>query len=809
MDLFYSLPLEIFYLVVCLSSGVYFLIFSIDSDDGIELDIHGFNETFETVNYHLGGSLGLGSELNGKIRTPYKHWNAEKTKIRIEGKLSQTGSISKILSKPSVEITLDKTSIIKPEGFELYLVNSEGKPVYNTLKTKVGKQKFEFFVECKQTFESEELFIPKLIGFTVNITSKFGINKKKRRSLSYKFHIGPDLGESWVGFDPGTTASCITAATTANMNHENEIVIQKGEKGKEKITPSKIVFNKFEHPEKEIDPENIPQNLYDTGENTKAFYGTENGVSFHSIKKLLGFEDEQIIEFGNGKKLTLHGKQLASLLVKSIYDEFKSYVEDPSNKLKSLLTDNKFQPQRAVVAIPNNFTAKKIEDMLESVAAAGPFSEIRYVHEAEAVLLYCIRNRKFKQPWDKINVLVFDMGGATINATLVKVEYDQKKGYDIEILGKIGYGVGGDSIDYCMAKFLFTFKKDYPELDKINPFRNTSKMESIQERKEQMDLRISLQENVLVEWKKILADNYKNPEAAKNLLAGPYRSIRKIATALVEQILGYEQFENIENVGKFLNGFYEAFSEQTKFAAFEDELFKKYIYQSVADATKEILSYFDGAKGEKIDHIVFSGRSVFFPGIKSTVLQTVKDSDIEFSSGDEITLDMNEAKTAVAKGACVYGLLNNKIHIHSNKTFSSYGFIRSEDGERNSTTYTELIEMGTRFESDEKGRFPYCQGGITDLNMDFDYDGSRVNFLQIMGHNPEEILKAGLKHRFSKVASLKVYNTVDVAAVRVQENDLIVCGVTLKNEDQITSEKALPEQKIAAENEDHYTWLVQ
>ena len=72
-------------------------------------------------------------------------------------------------------------------------------------------------------------------------------------------------------------------------------------------------------------------------------------------------------------------------------------------------------------------------------------------------------------------MLVFDMGGATINATVVKATKNhQNRGhkYNIDILGKMGYGIGGDTIDYCLIKFLLSFTKDYPELKAISIEKN-------------------------------------------------------------------------------------------------------------------------------------------------------------------------------------------------------------------------------------------------------------------------------------------------------------------------------------------------
>jgi molecular chaperone DnaK (HSP70) len=121
---------------------------------------------------------------------------------------------------------------------------------------------------------------------------------------------------------------------------------------------------------------------------------------------------------------------------------------------------SKYNPQRAVFAIPNNFTATKIMDLRKSIEKLNLFKEVRFIYEAEAVLIYYLFSKRKKPDGQEVElidgekILIYDMGGATVNVTLAQIN---KKGssdnlyYEVDILAKLGYGIGGDAIDLFMS----------------------------------------------------------------------------------------------------------------------------------------------------------------------------------------------------------------------------------------------------------------------------------------------------------------------------------------------------------------------
>ncbi|MEM7369783.1 MAG: Hsp70 family protein [Bacteroidota bacterium] len=824
IELFRSIPVEVLYtLGVILPVGFLTLLtFSTKTMD-IIFKSKGYTEIYEQVDYSNLDRIDDLSVPKGKIRAPYGAWDAnqESDVIVFELELVKAGLRKK--SNNSVILYIDEEASWKPEGLELTLVDmSDGtpEPVYeDEMKIRMKEGTVEFGLEIRKGVSFGELNGPVWIKLGLAAeTKKSTFGGKISSTFIYEFFIGPMLGKTWVGLDPGTSASCIAAGSSAHLNRENEVVIALDGRGNEIITPSQIKFfplldsqNKQHVGQvvgNKINPKEIPVDNYRIGEEAKNLESGKRVKSFLSVKKLLGYQDEQVIQFENGDVLRMTGKELTSMLVKKVYADLGDYIHSSDNNAQHLLQKQQFAPQRAVVAIPNNFTAQKIQDMLESVKALNTFKEVRYVYEAEAVLMYCLRTKipKFQSG----TLLIFDMGGATINATLVRAN-KQGDDYYIDILGKIGYGVGGDSIDFCLAKTLFEHKNRYRELDKTDPFRSTGNL-SEQAQKEQLDLRIKLRDKVLEQWKIQIVKNGLRGNGDFLAVNGKLsREERRILKELVEGVLGLKRVEDVRE-DDFLQKFYHQFHQDADSPAFENAYFQKYIYDSVADATQEILRFL-GTDEKVLDHVVFSGRSVFFPGIKQTILKTIDAQGIGLKENVEISLEFEEAKTAVAKGACLFGMLGSNIHLQSDKTYSAYGFTESESAGEMSLKFTELIPVGRPFDLPREANpavLHYCQGIKEGLDKKFGLDGQMVNFYQVMDSDPDRIIRERMQHRYSLVASLPVRKFVDKVAMRVFENDLITCAVHERGTMQPTRSKVeIPEMKIAKDNEDHYTWLVQ
>ncbi len=793
-------------------------------------------------------------QVLGRSRTSYLVWDREYSYLTIRGKIYDDKGKSlekkeKLFiredvgewKKPSeMRVVIDLDQDIEEEAYEIF-TNDKGK--------------FEFKV--KISFERK---LSSIHSKPIFARLVFSVRTRRGNQITARvicdFHIGPQLGEMWIGIDPGTTATCIAAT---NAGAEEPHIFMGNSLGKDSINPSRIVFDKESNEFKRIDEiyewveeisngkmsenrhkrntstddevdevkrdlllrrihevnrdaidKDSTKPMYETGRPAGSLFGEEKGISFQSIKKLLGYKDKKIISYGEGQFLELSGKELASLMVKNFYSEFKEFLSANSGKLSDP-DEAPFNPQRAIVAIPNTFVASQIQDMVDSIKTIKDeygkpqFAEVKTINEAEAVMVYCMRHRF--NDMEEGTVMIFDMGGATINASLI---HQSKKTdqFNLEVLNKIGYAVGGDSIDWCLAKLLFSFKDRYPELNRVNPFKPTMGMDE-KERKAQLDLRISLREKVLFPWKKIIVENFK--KGSKDLLGNADKGIED---NFIRIILGEESTKAIDEKydqmeDSFLKEFYNQFKfnpQTSSYPAFDTEFFQHYIYNSAYTAILELLE----DNGRDIDYVVFSGRSTEFPLIKAKVLEALKFKG--YGTTKIIELKSEEAKIAVAKGACIYGWYNTRIFLDSSKVFHSYGVTYSKGISKVKKEYFELIPMEKRFRKGKPEMGLYARGRkVVSEGLNFGSEiGKMIRFYRVSGKNPQDIVgKEEMKHRYSCVGKIKATQLVEELAIHVDERDIIQCRVKFLDGTTETRQQQLNQESLVNEHEEHYTWLVQ
>jgi len=438
-----------------------------------------------------------------------------------------------------------------------------------------------------------------------------------------------------------------------------------------------------------------------------------------------------------------------------------------------------FNPQRAVIAIPNNFTISKIQDMVDCLGYLKQFKEVRYVYEAEAVLFYYLSNysrfnngdNQFKDE----NILVFDMGGATINATIVsasKIEENQKPVYYIDFLGKIGYGIGGDTIDYCILKFIKKFANEYPQLNTIN--FNTENKKDLVEAARSIKLQI-------VDYYEKGFDTLITTRQLNDFL----KPVLGVSIEFSEESKFYENFKK---------------DSKGKYKIFSHPIFIDLIYNNVKDAVNEVIDLSDNCK---IDKVIFSGRSTFFPNIKETVEKQLKSKN---STPAKVTLAIEESKTAVAHGACWYGINKNSIRLNNLKTNASFGIKQTLTADTTNVEFIELIQMGCQFDSNNSEIDKVS--GVKNLSANFSFDGGKVNFYQVMGKDANQILAGNQKHKFSKIASIRIPLEIEAVQMIVKEDDDVECKVKLVNNRVLEEKGVVSDQEIADANEEHYTWII-
>ena len=733
--------------------------------------IDGYLDSFEKIDY----------KTDGKLLTPFKAWNNELQNgvdlLLVNGAIEYKSPSFPLNWNSSVYLQLTVEKI--PAGFEMFLkhdledMKEFGAGTPTTIK-KAKNNKLLFAVGIRQTDVTKTIVDPELVKFSVEAVIKDSIlfiKSEQRDTVEYKFHLGADLRDVWVGFDPGTSGSCVAVGSSTDN------IILGEDRAKNKIIPSVLVFEKAENFHQ--NGVEIPEKIYKHGTAAQTLFRNKRQYKgFQSIKKLLGFKDIKEIVFDNKNTLALKGKDLAGLLVKGLFKDINTYFNRPDFNADDYKRDGKFNPLRAVVAIPNNFTTSKIQDMVDCIGNLKQFKEIRYVYEAEAVLFYYLSNySQFsggEASSDSETILVFDMGGATINATIVtanKTLINGRPKYEIDFLGKIGYGIGGDTIDYCITKFILSCTDEFPALSGINIF----------------DKKVELAELAFQIKKEIIANYY----SSNSYLITAYALEDYINKSLGVSIAISEETSEMYKYFLKVGG---------KCKLFEHPLFIKTIYTNVKDAVNEVVELSDSTH---IDKIIFSGRSTSFPMVKETVEKQLNAKKSETKS---IALNLEESKMAVAKGACWYGINKNSVRLNNLKTNAAFGFKKTQSADKSDVKFYELVEMGCNFDTSNDGIDSFQ--GVEEIKDDFAFDGSKVNFYQVMGKDADKILSEGQKHKFSKIATINLDQVTSKVAMKVNENDEVECAVILQSNRPLKERGVVADQEIDEANEEHYTWIV-
>lgn len=585
-------------------------------------------------------------------------------------------------------------------------------------------------------------------------SSIFGLrhNKDVDSSHRLKFFFTRDLGTAWVGFDPGTTGSCVSYGSTNGTLNNPAIRLVTGSNGKT-IIPSCLVLDKNFGNKAIADLQPGTDYMYGSIADANAVaYKKGNVPVFRSIKKLLGYQNGISVTLGRTTR-TFKGVDLAHLLVKGLEYDLHADIDNLSNNDRQYYVGNGGCAQRAVVAIPNNYTLPKILDMVDSVRRLPDFHEVRFVYEAEAVLFnYLSKNFKDQKPGEE-TVMVYDMGGATINLTVFRVRYikrDDTIYYHIETLGRIGYSVGGDNIDVALMEHLLT--------------ENATGNQTTRR-----DFEIQNKEQILSSILKLKIDIIEDYNAGKVQDGNPlYNNIT---------------FANFMNNDMMLSGSALKFNASVNdnmlhWILISKELYN-FVYKNIEDAVEEILKYPDVSKLDHIDTIIFSGRSTLFPQVKDHVYGALASHFKLVKKPLEFELKGEKVKTAVAYGACWYGIYNSLFTLDNSRLASAYGFKFTTNGKANLEV---LLQQNCRFDKDG------CISATSrQLNNAFNADGNQVNFYQIMGSGQgDDLFSKDNRHKVNYIGTIPATTNVENVSMSVTQNNIVTCEILFDTGQQKT-----------------------
>jgi len=736
----------------------------------IGFKIEELADTYEKFDY----------EGDGRIKAPYLPWVFEGNDCRynfpVSYKLIYKSRQNIFWRKIPVYLTLHVDQC--PAGFEVFVEGEDYALITDKTDFKVyaGSNARKFQVVINQIDTTKTITDPELISFHIAYNTQvkkifpFRLNGR----FSYKFFVGPDLGNVFIAFDPGTTGSCVASGTETS-----DVYIETRAFGEGVITPSIVTITP---PGPTVKINNIDEDLldnqmiFDYGETALQVLADSKRNHFVSIKKMLGYRNQKGtgLYMEDGSEVRVNGTDLTYFLIRHLYNKHKNAIE--TKNLKHFTDTNSengnYRPQRAVYAIPNNFTATKIMALRKSIEKLNLFKEIRFIYEAEAVLIYYLFSKRKKTDGEEVElidgekILIYDMGGATVNVTLAQIN---KKGrsdnlyYQVDVLAKLGYGIGGDAIDYYVLKFI----NKTLEANNQAPMLLKNKKKRFAEVVTALDL------------KKRMVSNFSGK--GSSLL---YRQDFVDIIGLKDDAL-LDALENAFNKG-----------ENSDFYKYLKENILKEVESIIADVLKL-------SAVSKVDTVIKTGRSMLFPFISETVDSALKNSSIVIDKKRILRYKGNRLKTTVALGACYYGVNRNAIQLNNIKTSSSFGIQHTVEAQK--PTYIEMVEMGQRYNHyDYNGR----ASGKVSLQSDFRFDSGIVNFIQVMGSDPAGILLNEQKHKYSSLAKVKLSGRSNLIAMEVSEKDDVVCTLEETNGRKVNAKTTIFDEDILDANAAHYTWLL-
>ena len=283
----------------------------------------------------------------------------------------------------------------------------------------------------------------------------------------------------YFGIDLGTTNSAMSYAYNDAENMLRTMICKANRRGKEggiesKETLPSVVYYKLDNKTKEIHEI--------VGDFAKNQYGKKYGSVIKSAKNFMGESTPIALDEKIGDKLP---EEFSASILKHLLSEIK-------NKLS--LSEI---PKDVIITIPASFDSDQCNATLRAGELAGlnvrdengNYRRDMLLYEPKAVI-YNISNMVSlgeipKNVIDfstKKNVMVFDLGGGTLDVALYEVHNNEKMNFPI--IDELAVGrytrIGGDDFDQLLAKDLVNRFLDYTGMtsDEVNIHELTQIMES-------------------------------------------------------------------------------------------------------------------------------------------------------------------------------------------------------------------------------------------------------------------------------------------------------------------------------------------
>lgn len=653
------------------------------------------------------------------------------------------------------------------------------------------------------------------LSFKIELVDKTGkvlqlIDEKDNEKKPYEFIVKKNIQnrDLWMAFDPGTNGSCVAFGEGGTPDDMSNIHLAKNydvSREWQPIIPSYLTISDQNSTLNKFDSEGVDALVsprdYEFG---NAAYQKEYELNrFQSIKKLLGYNKTKLKLYGqNSRETEIEGRDLAYLIIRGLLGNFEKFLtdnKDDSTKaaLEKFMPNGLLKPARAIVAVPNNYTLTKVKDMVDSIKRTGKFKEVHYLYEAEGVLMtYLGRNWKDLSKKQDMTFVVFDMGGATINATAFRIKVNtevSKKGNrftrDIEVktVSKIGYSVGGDNIDYAIMQVLYHiptvlqyFKNKEGKIKEHQEMWKPSILKFVD------DLKMNIIDKLNGEMK--TGNPFASAEDLWGFITNKFREWRVELTANGEE-------------ASVPPDFWPYIQEEL----INHRTMKHYVFSKVEDAVKELINGNQEIKGTQIE-LIFSGRSTLYPGIQETVLSEVRNKEYGctckdrwhgFDADSSSRLDPEKVKTAVVQGACWYAMWSGRIVMKHDIVTSTFGYI---DMVNNEATFIPVVSKNTPFESNGHKRETV---DIQDPTL------KNVKFIQMLGSNYEEILREDIRYKMNplvEVTGTDINGVIDRVEIDVDDKNNFAYQLEIAGQEPLKGHYEAADTDILDENSPEYTF---
>lgn len=444
------------------------------------------------------------------------------------------------------------------------------------------------------------------------------------------------MTQYYTAIDLGTTNSVIAYGNMQNntmrpaaleLDRKNEM----GGISRSPLLPS-VVFYSKNHEGKM---------LPDVGDYAKSRYGTRSGYVCKSVKSLMGVTDQvPLVDEIPDKTPSDVSAQILSYMV---------------NSAKKKL----FQPEMndIIITVPASFDSEQCQATLDAARKAGINVENRHdvlLYEPKAVIYDFVRMQENGEIPSGLlsldtekNVLVFDLGGGTLDVTIHRVGYREDGVLDIRDLAISRYTLlGGDNFDELLAE------------DMLKRFEKTNGIKvSIKRREEVMCRLRKMAEKVKME----LSETYSRAVNANTEFPEDYEV--EVMDVDLYDCYGYDDSytkAEIEQIVSPLMGYQYHIEDAARIQRMNEKDVNNIIYP--------ILDVLDKAGKIKIDAVILNGGMTKFYLIQ----QRLKD----FFGFEPLTT--SDPDLSVAKGAVYYHYCLHKYNIGRTDTVEM-----SENADRN------------------------------------------------------------------------------------------------------------------------------